>query len=189
MIKLNPSHDETKIHTAKEIRQQITATRQTLLDQIKHAQELPETFLNERAEAAAEKKDIKKASEIKSIIHIEIIKRIFQKIKQALQKQHGPYMTSLKTPKGINSVQEMWDMLKIRRENSSEWDEMYDPKKIEKLISNWCNTHFNQSSETPLTEEDWREIMIDSTQQEEILNVTFQPPTNNTETLEWFKAL
>ena len=65
-------------------------------------------------------------------------------------------MTSLKTPKGINSVQEMWDMLKIRRENPSEWDETYDQKKIDKLISNWCNTHFNQSLEKPLTEEDWR---------------------------------
>ena len=38
-------------------------------------------------------------------------------------------MTSLKTPKGINSVQEMWDMLKIRRENPSELDETNDPKK------------------------------------------------------------
>ena len=31
--------------------------------------------------------------------------------------------------------------------------------------------------------------MIDSKQQKEILNGTFQPPTNNTETLEWFKSL
>ena len=38
-------------------------------------------------------------------------------------------MTSLMTPKGIDSVQEMWDMIKIRRENPSEWDETYDPKK------------------------------------------------------------
>ena len=85
MIKLNPLHDETKTHTVKEIQQQITATRQTLLDKIKHAQELRETFLNERAEEAEEKQDIKKSSAIKSIIHIERIKRIFQKIKQALK--------------------------------------------------------------------------------------------------------
>ena len=40
----------------------------------------------------------------------ERTKRIFKRIKTPLNKNHGPYMTSLITPKGVKSVKEMWEM-------------------------------------------------------------------------------
>ena len=61
--------------------------------------------------------NVKATSAIKQIINAEKTKRIFNNIKYALQKQRGPYMNSLMTPTDIENIQEMWNKLKIRREN------------------------------------------------------------------------
>ena len=55
-------------------------------------------------------------------------------------------MTSVMTPKGVKSVQKMWEMLKEKREDPNEWDETYDRNTIDSLISEWCNTHFQKSA-------------------------------------------
>ena len=57
------------------------------------------------------------------------------------------------------------------------------------MISEWCNTHFQQSAETPLTSDQWKNILENPTHQEEILEGTFQPPTSDPTTKEWFQAM
>ena len=88
-------------------------------------------------------------------------------------------MASVMTPKGVKSVQKMWETLKEKREEPKEWDKTYDSNAIDSLISEWCNTHFQQSAETPLTSKQWKNILENPRHQEEILEGTFKPPTSD----------
>ena len=83
------------------------------------------------------------------------------------------------TPRGEKSVNKMWEMLKENREEPSEWDEKFDTTSIDSLISEWCNKHFQQALETPLTSDQWENILENPICQEEILDGTFQPPTSD----------
>ena len=185
---LNSKHENTP-RTHQHIRTKIMeAIRQLRLD-IVFSNELREKFLQERVDQETKKNNIREASAIRSIKNCERTKRIFMKIKSALDKNHGTYMTSLMTPRGEKSVDKMWEMLKERREEPREWDETFDTTSIDSLISEWCNKHFQQASETPLTSDQWKNILENPIRQEEILDGTFQPPTSDPTTKEWFKEM
>ena len=50
------------------------------------------------------------------------------------------------TPTGIKKIQDMWDMIKTRRDTPTSWDTTYDYDKIDEIILKWYNINFNQSS-------------------------------------------
>ena len=58
---------------------------------------------------------------------------------------------------------------------------MYEKNKIDETISKWCNIHFNQSSETPLTSAHWNELLDPPETQHDILHGTFDHPIEETE--------
>ena len=98
LIQLNLDHNNTPKSNIQ-VHQQLTFNRVKLRQHVTNSHRLRDKFIQERVTAAAKQKNLKKSSAIKAILHCERVKRIFKHIKNALNKNHGPYLTSLMIPK------------------------------------------------------------------------------------------
>ena len=68
--------------------------------------------------------------------------------------------------------------LKDDRVDIQEWDEISDPKQVEKDMLEWCKLHFNQAAETPFADSKWETTLENVHIQEEILKGKSEIGTN-----------
>ena len=53
-------------------------------------------------------------------------------------------------PEEAGTVEEMWDKLKVQREEPERWRRITEKGEVEGVLVEWCAKHFAQSTETPL---------------------------------------
>ena len=110
-------------------------------------------------QAAEGRNDIEREKAIRSIAQNEKRNREFKKLRRVLKPRWGGVLPGVDIPRGMKSVDEMWECLKERREEPEDWETVTGKDEVESLVIQWCRRHFGQAAETPLAIREWDRIL------------------------------
>ena len=104
--------------------------------------------VGKRGEAESEKA-------IKEINKRERRNREFGYLRNVLKPRREDVVPEVEVPKGEDTVEEMWETLKEKRENPNERETITGREKVEHLLIEWNKIYFNQAAETLLANGRW----------------------------------
>ena len=135
--------------------EELRRAEEKVLELYKKEVSLRDQFLKEEAEQRGIEGDQETAQAIKIIRKRERRNREFRFLKGILKRRHEDSVPEVEVPDGCNTLEEMWDRLKNKREDPKEWKTIGGREKVEAILVEWCKLHFGQAAETPLTKGQW----------------------------------
>lgn len=148
-------------------------------------------FLKESAEYAAKLIDTVTEKEIRSIIEIERQREQSQRINKVLRRRHGggpnsiliPAITEYDIPYGDifyhYDIDRIWERIEIHNgEDIDNWERVTDQRLVVDMLLKWQQKHFAQATETPFSNEYWKEQLQDRNIQQALIDGTFPIPND-----------
>ena len=85
----------------------------------------------------------------------------FRRISSATRGKLSQAKMSVDIPSKEMYVEEMWDFLKVKLVDTEQisWKVEEGRDKVEPLLLKWCELHFSQTRDTPLSSREWRRRM------------------------------
>ena len=125
---------------------------------------------------------------VKVIQHMEARSKSYKKIQFSLGKRKGNPLYAVLVPSrseyddmdfedgDLLNVHKIWDRIQVADgADIVNWTKIEDRATIVKLMLDWQQKHFQQAAETPLTTDEWEELLENRDVEEDILNETFEP--------------
>ena len=136
-------------------------------------------------------KEVEKA--VNEIRKQEKRNREFRFLRKVLKPMSGNMVPEVDVPEDVESIDEMWEMLKQKKEAPEKWKKVKGRQEVEAVLLEWNRKYCNQSAQTLIMSWRWEKvlnIMDEKNQVNQILeNGEVDLPIELKECVEWVEKL
>ena len=143
----------------REIRRELESAQEEVLKYYADRSARRDQILRECSEKAGAKGDKEVEKAVTEMRASEKRNREFRFLRKVLKPRNYGVEPEVDVPEEVEDVEEMWEMLKRRREIPSRWAKVRGRKEVEPVLVEWNRRHFEQASESPMAGETWERLL------------------------------